>query len=154
MPSPNTTIFLFFLSSPKCAWVSPLPSPSVFFFSSTARRCCWGSLGFDESAPGFLRLLVGVAGFVGQNRRLGSSARNPGAWVRSSFFIRLGSFFFVRQQNLTDPPGLLRSSVFFVRLSRLPVPQTSTTTPFRDQIRSDLSFVGLGFVFFGIELVA
>ncbi|KAK7847437.1 40s ribosomal protein s4-3 [Quercus suber] len=27
----------------------------------------------------FLRLLVGVAGFVGQNRRLGSSARNPGA---------------------------------------------------------------------------
>nr|POE83435.1 translation factor guf1 like, mitochondrial [Quercus suber] len=39
--------------------------------------------GFGESAPGFLRLLVGVAGFVGQNQRLGSSARNPGA--RSSF---------------------------------------------------------------------
>nr|POE64520.1 f-box/kelch-repeat protein [Quercus suber] len=42
-----------------------------------------GSSGFGESAPGFLRLLVGVAGFVGQNRRLGLSARNPGKASRA-----------------------------------------------------------------------
>nr|POF14601.1 hypothetical protein CFP56_46054 [Quercus suber] len=43
-----------------------------------------GSSGFGESAPGFLRLLVGVAGFVGLNRRLGSMATIP-AQIRDEF---------------------------------------------------------------------
>nr|POE73762.1 hypothetical protein CFP56_77468 [Quercus suber] len=60
-----------------------------------------------------LRLLVGVAGFVGQNQRLGSFVlRSSFAWVRSFFVLHSPGFVLLRSVLL----GSSSFAWFFVRL--------------------------------------
>nr|POF04943.1 hypothetical protein CFP56_18404 [Quercus suber] len=85
-------------------------------------------------APMVLRLLVGVAGFVGQNRRLGSSARNPGAWVRLFFVLHSPGFVLLRSVLLGS------SSFFFVRCCWVLLRSSSFAWVLRSSLVTDGDF--------------